>query len=246
MVVSAEAVAGTIGGGHLELEAITEARRCLVGDDRSMRSKRYPLGPALGQCCGGAVTLSFAPLDAIALARWPRSEPMFWLQLHGAGHVGRAIATLLATLDCEVDWFDQRDDGFPEQSTLGSPWPPHVRRTAIDTVEAEVRHAPPGAFYLVLTHEHAIDLRIVEAVLQRGDFAFLGLIGSKTKRARFAHRLRERGIADATIARMTCPIGVGGIAGKEPEVIAVAAVAQLLQVAAASVTSGPAAARAER
>ena len=89
--------------------------------------------------------------------------------------------------------------------------------------------APPDAFYLVLTHSHDLDLRITEAILRRGDFAYLGLIGSQTKRARFVHRFEERGIAAATLARLTCPIGLPGIVGKEPEVIAVAVVAQLLQ-----------------
>ena len=91
-----------------------------------------------------------------------------------------------------------------------------------------MRHAPPGAFFLVLTHEHALDLRIVEAILRRGDFAFCGLIGSKTKRAKFVHRLEERGIATESIARLTCPIGVANIDGKEPEVIAAGVIAQLL------------------
>ena len=107
---------------------------------------------------------------------------------------GRSPA-LLATLDVEVDWFDQRDEEFPATTTLGSPWPARIRRISVDTIEAEVRHAPPGAFFLVLTHEHALDLRIVEAILRRGDFAFCGLIGSKTKRAKFVHRLEERGVA---------------------------------------------------
>ena len=176
------------------------------------------------------VSIAFAPLDADALARWPEAAPLFHLQLHGAGHVGRAIATLLATLDCDVDWYDERDDGFPATTALGSPWPPHIRTTSADTVEREVANAPAAAFYLVLTHEHALDLRIVEAVLRRGDFAFCGLIGSKTKRASFVHRLGERGVAPEAIARLTCPIGIAELKSKEPAVIAVALAAQLLKL----------------
>ncbi len=228
MLVAADETVGTIGGGHLELKAIAAARARLEGDEHTAREQHFALGPSLGQCCGGAVTLGFAPLDAGAIAAWPVPVPLFHLQLHGAGHVGRAIATALAMLDVEVDWFDERDEEFPATTLLGSPWPERIRRISADTIEAEVRQAPPGAFFLVLTHEHALDLRIVEAILRRGDFAFCGLIGSKTKRAKFARRLEERGFPPEAIARIACPIGIEGIAGKEPEVIAAGVVAQLL------------------
>jgi len=228
MLVAADATLGTIGGGHLELAATTAARAALAPGGVVPGERSFALGPSLGQCCGGAVTIAFAPLDASAIARWPLPAPLFHLQLHGAGHVGRAIATLLATIDCDVDWYDERDDGFPATTELGSPWPPHIRATSADTVEREVANAPAAAFYLVLTHEHALDLRIVEAVLRRGDFAYCGLIGSKTKRASFARRLAARGVADDAIARLTCPIGIEGVEGKSPSVIAAAVVAQLL------------------
>jgi xanthine dehydrogenase accessory factor len=233
MVVSATETAGTIGGGHLELKAIDAAREMLRAGDAGPRSEHYPLGPALGQCCGGAVTLGYQRLDAATLERWPLAPPLFHLQLYGAGHVGRAIATLLATLDVEVEWIDEREDEFPAATTLGTPWPPHIRQVCVDTVEAEVRTAPAKAFYVVLTHQHDLDMRITEAILRRGDFGFLGLIGSKTKRQRFIHRFEQRGVPHEAIARMTCPIGVEGISGKQPELIAVAVVAQLLQRAGA-------------
>jgi xanthine dehydrogenase accessory factor len=231
MLVDATTTLGTIGGGHLELKAILAARAMLARGERARREDRHALGPGLGQCCGGAVTLALASLDAEALADWPPSEPLFSLQLHGAGHVGRAIATLLATLEVHVDWFDERDEEFPPTTDLGSPWPVHIQRIGGDTIEREVRRAPPGAFYLVLTHEHALDERITEAILRRGDFAFCGLIGSRTKRAKFVRRFEARGVAAPAIERMTCPIGVPGIQGKAPEIIAAAVVAQLLQLA---------------
>jgi xanthine dehydrogenase accessory factor len=230
LLVTALDTAGTVGGGHLELKAIEHARALLRNGEFMPHSEHFPLGPALGQCCGGAVTLSYTPLDADALARWPVEPPRFHLQLYGAGHVGRAIARALAPLNVVVDWIDEREEEFPtEFHEHGGPWPDHIRKVCVDAVEAEVRTAPPGAFYLVLTHQHDLDLRISEAVLTRGDFGFFGLIGSKTKRQRFIHRFEQRGIADELIARMSCPIGVPGITGKEPEVIAVAVAAQLLQ-----------------
>lgn len=227
MLVAADEVAGTVGGGHLELQAISTAREMLSSAETVARSVHYPLGPALGQCCGGSMTLRFERLRAGHLADWPPVVPRFHLQLHGAGHVGRAIARLLATLPVQVDWIDEREDAFPGSLGDGA-WPAHVRRLAVDAVEAEVRLAPPGAFYLVLTHQHDLDLRITEAILRRGDFGFFGLIGSRTKRMRFEHRLAERGIDAARVARMVCPIGLPGIAGKAPEVVAVGVVAQLL------------------
>ncbi len=229
MLVSAQRCEGTIGGGHLELKAIERARRMLAAGERGPQSAHYPLGPALGQCCGGAVTLGFSVLDATAVAAWPLAAPRFHLQLHGAGHVGRAIVRALAPLNVRIDWIDERDEEFPPDADL----PAHTRKVAVDAVEAEVRAAPRGAFYLVLTHRHDLDLRIAEAILRRGDFGFFGLIGSATKRARFIHRFEAMGIAPEVIARMTCPIGLPGIAGKEPEVIAAGAAAQLLQASSA-------------
>jgi xanthine dehydrogenase accessory factor len=230
MLVSAHEVQGTIGGGHLELQAIAQAREALARRDAGAAQpteRRFALGPSLGQCCGGVVTLRTSPLSAELLSQWPQPAPRFTLQLFGAGHVGRAIVRLLAEIDCRVSWIDERDAEF---GALAQSLPPHIEAVCVDSVEAEVRNAPPGACYLVLTHSHDLDLRIVEQVLRRDDFGFLGLIGSATKRARFEHRLRDRGIGADTLARMTCPIGVPGIAGKEPEIVAIAAVAQLLQL----------------
>lgn len=226
MLVAADAVAGTIGGGHLEWQAIHRAREALMAGASTPQQVAIALGPTLGQCCGGALSLRSEALSAAALAAWPDEAPLFFLQLYGAGHVGRAIVRLLATLPCEVQWIDERDGEFPADASA-----PQVQRLCVEPVQAEVRLAPPGAFYLVLTHSHTLDQAITEAILRRGDFAFLGLIGSATKRARFLRRFEQRGIAPATLARMHCPIGVPGISGKQPEVIAIAVVAQLLQQA---------------
>jgi xanthine dehydrogenase accessory factor len=234
MLVASDAVVGTIGGGRLELEAIRLARERLDATQAPAPAfeRRFALGPSLGQCCGGSLTLRFVPLGRAALADWPAAQPRFHLMLYGAGHVGRAIAAVLEAVPCTVDWIDEREGEFALAMVArgGRPWPAHIRIRCADAVEAEVSHAPPGAFHLVLTHSHALDLAICEAVLRRGDFGFLGLIGSRTKRARFARRLGERGIAAHRIARLTSPIGIDGIRGKEPGVIAVATVAQLLRL----------------
>jgi xanthine dehydrogenase accessory factor len=234
MLVSATQAVGTIGGGHLELLAIQNARALLAGVPGFEPVERhYPLGPALGQCCGGAVTLRFARLDARSAQAWPVAAPRLFLQMYGAGHVGRAVVRLLSAIPCQVQWIDERESEFPADAQL----PPHIERVCVEPVEAEVDVAPAGAFYLVLTHRHDLDMRIAEAILRRGDFGYLGLIGSQTKRARFLHRYEQRGIAAESLARMTCPIGVPGIAGKEPDVIAVSVVAQLLQQQGAPASS---------
>lgn len=229
MLVAADGtVLGTIGGGHLEFSAIALARELMsagASPPAGAVERRFALGPSLGQCCGGEVHLRIAPLAADDPAAWPLPPPRFVLQLYGAGHVGRAIARLLATLPCCVRWLDERETEFP-----ADPGPPHIRRIASDDLPGEAADAPPGALHLVLTHSHALDLAIVHAVLARGGFGFLGLIGSRSKRARFEHRLRERGIPPAALERLVCPIGLPGIAGKEPEVIALAVVAQLMQL----------------
>ena len=228
MLVGADGVRGTIGGGHLEWQVLQRAQALLA--QGATPAAGWPLdwpvalGPSLGQCCGGTLTLRLSPLDAATAAAWTDPPVRLRLQLHGAGHVGRAIVRLLADLPCEVLWVDERDKEFPSE-----PSPPHIERLVSDAPEAEVALGRPGDAYLVLTHRHDLDLRIVEAILRRGDFGFCGLIGSATKRARFEHRLRDRGIPAANLARLTSPIGLPGLTGKEPAVIAVSVVAQLLQ-----------------
>lgn len=223
MLVAADEVLGTIGGGHLELQAIADARALLAGGGAAFE-RHVALGPSLGQCCGGTLDLRFTRLADDDPADWPLPAPRFTLQIYGAGHVGRAIVKLLSGIHCRVQWIDEREAEFPADVL-----PPHIERLCFEPVEAEVALAAPGSFHLVLTHSHALDLRLAQAILRRGDFGWFGLIGSATKRARFEHRLRERGCDEALIARMQCPIGLAGIRGKEPEVIAVAVVAQLLQ-----------------
>lgn len=219
---------GTIGGGQLEWQALERARRRLAAGDRGTHEVDVALGPSLGQCCGGALALRDAPLDAAALERWPVPAPLFSLQLYGAGHVGQAVVRLLADIDCRVQWIDQRDGAFAGTAGL----PPHIERIDAEPVEAEVATAPPGAWLLVMTHRHDLDLAICAAALKRPGVDWIGLIGSATKRARFEHRLAERGIAPGRLAALECPVGIAGIggnSGKQPAVIAVSIVARLLQ-----------------
>jgi len=170
-------------------------------------------------------------LDGEGGRRWlldPVLAPRAHLMLFGAGHVGAAIVRALAELPCRVTWVDERDAMFPPSI------PPNVTIEATDTPEALVEHAAPGTSFLVMTHSHALDLRLCHAILARPEHAgtpdWFGLIGSGTKRSQFEARLRERGIDDARLANMVCPIGLPDIAGKAPAVIAASSVAQLLAV----------------
>jgi xanthine dehydrogenase accessory factor len=153
--------------------------------------------------------------------------------LFGAGHVGRALVNVLSALSCRITWVDSRDDALPTAV------PGNVECVATDVPEAEVAAAPAGAYFLVMTHSHALDEQLAGAILARADFAYFGLIGSVSKRRQFERRLEARGMPRSRLTAMTCPIGIAGIAGKEPEVIAIAVAAELLQV-----RSGQAAAQA--
>ena len=214
MVLTAAAQHGSIGGGTLEHKVTGLARRLLADGATAPATESYPLGPALGQCCGGHVSVLLEPFQA----------GRFHVALFGAGHVGKALVAVLAQLPCQVTWIDGRADQFPDAV------PANVRVEVSDAPVYDVAEAPAGASFLVMTHSHALDRDLIEAILRRGDFAYCGLIGSATKRRRFEARLLAKGVSDAVLARLVCPIGVAGIGGKSPGEIAVAVAAQLLQV----------------
>jgi xanthine dehydrogenase accessory factor len=273
MLVTADALAGSIGGGALELRAAEQARAVLSHPEGTWRVQDYPLGPLLGQCCGGRVRLlverlgdalwleavdkgdpveaaltdthiSRAPAKAGAV-RAPHWAPAFAgaqaipargpllapgdsyiepldrarrrLTIFGAGHVGRAIARLMPGLPFNLAWYDTRAEAAAQ---------PGVMLADEESQVACAAETGEGAAVLILTHDHALDYRLTSAAL-RSPAAFVGLIGSRTKRARFLSRLDKEGVDPA---RLTCPIGLPGISGKEPEVIAVATLAQLLSL----------------
>jgi xanthine dehydrogenase accessory factor len=300
MIVTADEATGSIGGGALEFEAITHARQMLLAENGVWQEYRpYGLGPALKQCCGGAVTLLFErfeaghpswlrkllddtgdhralvlatgidrprplktvitptgevsgqiPEEVLARGRTMLLDPgearieklenageKWWLEmihlqrrslyLFGAGHVGQAVARLLTDMPFEVTWVDNRSGVFPDSLS------PNIEAILADDAPAVALTAPTGSIIVVMTHSHELDEDICFAVLSRDDIAWLGLIGSATKRRRFTQRLAKRGISDKRLDRLVCPIGLSGIKGKQPATIALSLVAQLMHSAKA-------------
>ncbi len=229
MVIAAEAQIGTIGGGALEYLVIDRARQVLrdggAGDDLDV-----PLGPEIGQCCGGRVDVALRLLDAPGkealiqrLRRDEAARPEVYL--FGSGHVGKALARALAPLPLRLTVIDTRPD---ELSDL----PEGVTGRALAMPEAAVRAAPKGTSYLILTHDHALDFLIAAEALRRTDAPYVGMVGSATKGARFRSWARSEGLSETELGRLVLPIGgkafPQGLGDKRPEVIAALAAAEIL------------------
>ena len=226
MLVTATAVRGTIGGGRMEWDAIAAARSLIAGKERTQRVE-IPLGPAIGQCCGGFVVIDLELADGATLARIDGEEAEEatnrpTVLMFGAGHVGKALARALSPLPLKIQWVDGRADEFPAEI------PDTVVRRLTPTPLDVVAEAPPGAAYLVMTHSHATDFDVAEAALKRGDATYVGLIGSATKRERFERWFRARGNDPRRTGFLTCPIGAGLGRDKRPAIIAAMVAAELL------------------
>jgi xanthine dehydrogenase accessory factor len=214
MVVTADRLFGTIGGGNLEHQATEEARELLTTPQATPSRRDYALTPKLFQCCGGAVSLILEPF-------FPVNKVLY---LFGAGHVGRSLVQVLDGLPIKIKWIDEREHEFPALV------PANCEKVVTATPAEQLKAAPEGCYILVMTHLHPQDYKIVRAAFKQDQFAYLGLIGSKTKRSRFEKHLQEAGVPKNSLQRLTCPIGIEGITGKHPREIAVAVAAQLLQI----------------
>ncbi|AXO13364.1 xanthine dehydrogenase accessory protein XdhC [Thalassospira indica] len=288
MLITPDAISGTIGGGNLEHQVTRRVRDGFAqGVDTVTLGEivRFPLGPGLGQCCGGSVEVGFHLLDDVAketlrsvlteIETAPTRADGHWVTvptdcndiarvsgtharmlsetlgaarggivtlngletlclrlddartpmwIFGAGHVGKAVVEALAPLPFDIHLIDSRDE------FLAGIEGENVQVCQSDKPEAEVADIPAGAHVLILTHNHALDFDICRAALVRGDLGFVGMIGSQTKRARFVRRLSDRGLSAVEIGRLTSPIGIQGISGKQPAVIAASVAAQVLSV----------------
>jgi len=216
MVVSANKRYCTIGGGHLEFQAITKAQTLLTSTQRSGENaqeiEHFPLGARLGQCCGGSVSVLFESFAAAEVN----------IMLFGAGHVGKALVSILAQLPCRVQWVDSREQEFPDEL------PGNTARIVSETPEVEVAVSPPGTYYLVMTHNHPLDFAITQAALERKDAAYIGLIGSNTKWQRFKMRFEHRQYNSEFYDSVRCPVGLSQVPGKLPMEVAVSIAGEII------------------
>jgi xanthine dehydrogenase accessory factor len=225
MLVSETALWGTIGGGNLEFSAIDRARAILKGREAE-GSMVVTLGPETGQCCGGVVEVALSRLDAAGRATLAARQAAQRSQhpdvyVFGGGHVGRALAVSLAPLPFRVVMVESR-----AEEVEGLPTALESRLVAIpESVVTEIR---PGGAAIILTHDHALDFLIATEALKRADLAYVGMIGSKTKRGVFAHDLARQGLSSALLDRLVLPIGGTAVRDKRPEVIAALVAAELL------------------
>ncbi len=230
MLVSDRASYGTIGGGQLEYMAIDEAR-ALIAKGGEGRLLDIPLGPEIGQCCGGRVELSVEPVrgatrDELICAEDAEREARPSVYLFGAGHVGRALCEALRPLPVRTVIVDTRaeelamiDDQFDKR--------------LVPVPEEIVRAANPGSVFIVLTHDHSLDFLIASEALARADAAYVGMIGSRTKRATFESWCRKATEVCVDATQLICPIGATTHADKRPEVIAAHVVAEVMGALAA-------------
>jgi xanthine dehydrogenase accessory factor len=225
MLIAADSLTGTVGGGALEYLVIARARQALR-DGLEPGVLDVPLGPEIGQCCGGRVEVTLMVmtpmLHSTLVARLKSAEAALpHVYLFGSGHVGKALARALSPLPLSVHVIDTRPDELHDL-------PPGIDARAVPMPEAVVRTAPQGSAFAILTHDHALDFMIAAEALKRDDAAFIGMVGSKTKRARFEHWfLAEGGDRDA-LRRLVLPIGAYGLVDKRPEVIAALAAAEIM------------------
>ncbi|PKH26604.1 xanthine dehydrogenase accessory protein XdhC [Enterobacterales bacterium CwR94] len=213
MVVTEQAQYLTIGGGHLEYQSIAQARAMLAAQATEPHTETFPLGARLGQCCGGMAQVLFEPV----IQQQPR------IAVFGAGHVGKALVTVLSSLPCHVYWVDERAELLQEA-------PPGVTLCKVDDPTEQVVNMPADSYYVVMTHDHAQDLLLTEAILKRCDARYVGLIGSMTKWQRFAYRLAGKGFSTAQLDRVRCPVGLPDVKGKLPAEIAIAIAAEIITV----------------
>ena len=234
MAVSSSKQYGTIGGGELEYQVIKESNDLLNNFDCNQKIIELPLGPTLGQCCGGFVKIQLSKFKngKNLLLKHDLKEQIINqnqnLYIFGAGHVANALLSKLDGVGFNIFVIDSRENFISKINT------DYVFPILAKDPTIIIKNAPSKSYYLVLTHSHQLDLSICDSILKKNDFTFIGLIGSKTKKIRFTKRLIEIGHDKNLIDKIECPIGIQSIEGKEPDVIAISIIARLLEYKSSS------------
>lgn len=215
MVVSADKSVDTIGGGALEYQAINIAQELLASNNNALQyTETFNLGKDLKQCCGGVVTVFFEVFIA----------SNFNIVIFGAGHIGHSLIKILSEIDCQVRWFDSRSELFPEKCAS------HIHKKIMSQPELAVESCAPQSYFLVMTHDHALDQQLCEMILSRTDSRYCGLIGSSAKGLKFRQRLLKKGYKEQELELLSCPVGLSSLKSKKPMEIAVSISAELLQL----------------
>ncbi|MFT6270969.1 MAG: xanthine dehydrogenase accessory factor [Alphaproteobacteria bacterium] len=214
MVVTGAEQFDTIGGGHLEFDAVSKAREYLIEGKQNQQIVSYPLSSKLGQCCGGAVKVLFE----VYVNHHQR------IAIFGAGHVAAALVPILSQLPLQIDWIDSRAELLNAKQQAKN-----VNCIVSEHPVDEIANLPLNTWVVILTHDHQLDYDLVEACLKKAKVSFIGMIGSETKAKRFSTRLEHRGFTTTQIQILTSPIGDRAIPGKRPVEVAVSISAQLIQ-----------------
>lgn len=218
MVITSERIYDTIGGGHMEHKVINHGHKMLAKGEAGQHIEHFQLAAGLGQCCGGTATVLFECF----------AQSSVNIMLFGAGHVGQALAGILAGLPCKVRWVDNREEQFPSAIYMQSLH--NITQVVSDSPADEVMSMPENSYYIVMTHNHQLDFEICQKILQHRSFNYLGLIASTTKWRRFQQRFAHRDIDSQLIERMSCPVGLSEVPGKKPMEIAVSIAAELIGI----------------
>ena len=222
MLVDAERIADTIGGGALEKQAIDYSKSLLnkASTTAIVESHSTVLGADVSQCCGGRVTLNYEYHPAC----------LFNVVVFGAGHVAQCVATLLQHLPCRAHFYDARNQWLKQLPNGASTQGVINANLLAENPFLTVEQCPDSAYFLVMTHSHELDFELIEAILSRGDSAYCGLIASKSKAAAFRSRLARKGFTESELHRLTAPIGSAQHTGNLPMEVAIAAVSELLHL----------------
>ena len=223
MIVSAGEQFDTIGGGHLEHEAVQTARELLANNKQAQKTVSYPLSSRLGQCCGGAVKVLYE-------VHVNHDQHM---AVFGAGHVAQSLVPMLAQLPMQISWVDSRDNFFNGESSRVSQSSlalTNVKAITNDDPTEELAKLPDNTWVIILTHNHQLDYELVETALKLPTLGFVGMIGSQTKAKNFMTKLEHRGFNALQMSKFISPIGDLSIPGKRPLEVSVSICAQIIRL----------------